>query len=274
MEFFVLKDIKLNSLFEDNIIFVGDIHRKWQYLQSGLTNLKILPEAVVLLGDMECHETLDKLCLPVFEAKASLHWIFGNHDYDGGPAMWENLTSSLLNPLSFHGSLHATVNKVAGIRIAGLGGTFRPRVWLPPNKPRIKKRVDLMEDLACLGKTWTFDEINILGHSLSAMAIWPEDYEFLLNQKADVLVTHEAPSSHPKGISAIDYLARAMGVKLIVHGHHHICYHAYAEDGLRSIGVGPNWGVSINGSVCWRGEKERPLFKTTEGWKTASQFST
>jgi cytosine/adenosine deaminase-related metal-dependent hydrolase len=39
--------------------------------------------------------------------------------------------------------------------------------------------------------------------------------------RADILVTHEAPSCHPYGFAAIDALARAMGVVRSFHGHQH-----------------------------------------------------
>lgn len=39
--------------------------------------------------------------------------------------------------------------------------------------------------------------------------IFPDDYERLLKQRADILVTHEAPSAHPHGFAAIDLLPAA-----------------------------------------------------------------
>ena len=99
----------------------------------------------------------------------------------------------------------------------------------------------LPDDLASLN--WAgATTLAALIHSLGATAIWPEDYEYLATQRADVLVTHEAPRSHPAGNAALDALARAMGVKLIVHGHHHTPYRAVAPDGLRAMGVGAAWG--------------------------------
>ncbi|RYI83945.1 MAG: metallophosphoesterase, partial [Acetobacteraceae bacterium] len=50
-------------------------------MARGLAALARPPEAVVLLGDMECHEPLDQLAAPILETGAELHWIFGNHDY-------------------------------------------------------------------------------------------------------------------------------------------------------------------------------------------------
>jgi hypothetical protein len=114
-------------------------------------------------------------------------------------------------------------------------------------------------------------EAAALTHFLAATAIWPEDVDALSLQKADVLVTHEAPSSHPNGVSVLDDLARAMGARLVVHGHHHITSHARSADGLRVLGVGDTWAVDLDGNVVWRGRKrDRPLPRPGDGWVVQS----
>jgi len=65
-------------------------------------------------------------------------------------------------------------------------------------------------------------------------------------------------------------LARAMGARLIVHGHHHVASHARAHDGLTVLGVASAWGVSIDGAVLWEGEKPRPLPSPSTGWVVQS----
>jgi hypothetical protein len=67
-----------------------------------------------------------------------------------------------------------------------------------------------------------------------------------------------------------DALARAMGVRMIVHGHHHVACQARAEDGLTVLGVASAWGVSIDGTVLWKGEKPRPLPASGPGWVVQS----
>lgn len=97
------------------------------------------------------------------------------------------------------------------------------------------------EHLGRTGRTSGFSE-------KVAPAIWPEDYEALACQQADILVTHEAPSCHPFGFVAIDHLARTMGVELIVHGHHHRHCTASLLDGrIRVIGVGLREAVDESG---------------------------
>ncbi len=69
-------------------------------------------------------------------------------------------------------------------------------------------------------------------------AIVPEEVEALARHRLDVLVCHEAPTSHRLGFAAIDDLARRTGAKLVVHGHHHRAYDARLRDGTRVRGLG------------------------------------
>jgi predicted phosphodiesterase len=246
------------------IVFVGDIHQQWEQVERGLDALDTMPRAAILLGDMQCQLPLDDLAAPLLDRGIDVHWIFGNHDNDGGPEMWANLVEPDRNPRTAPGALHAKVVEIAGLRIAGLGGTFRPRIWEPPEAPRVHRRADLPADLAALN--WNREHLAALEHSLGATAIWPEDYDYLATQRADVLVTHEAPRSHPAGNAALDALARAMGASLIVHGHHHTPYCAVAPDGLRAMGVGAAWGSTIAGETLWSGETPRHLGTLIGGW--------
>jgi hypothetical protein len=68
--------------------------------------------------------------------------------------------------------------------------------------------------------------------------IFPDTTEGLARQRADVLVSHEAPAGHPYGFAAIDRLAVAMGVRLVVHGHHHVEYQ-YDTEPMRVFPVLP-----------------------------------
>ena len=248
------------------IVFIGDVHQQWQFVERGLASLDPLPQAAILLGDLQCDRPLDELAAPLLDRGIDVHWIFGNHDNDGGPEMWANLVEPQRNPRTKQGALHGNVAEIAGLRIAGLGGTFRPRIWEPPESPRLHRREQLPEDLASLGPAWPKEHIAALVHSLGATAIWPEDYDELASQRADILVTHEAPRSHPAGNAALDALARAMGASLIVHGHHHVTYRAIAPDGLRAMGVAAAWGVNIAGRALWPGEAPRQLGQLIAGW--------
>jgi hypothetical protein len=248
------------------VVFIGDIHRMWDRVEAGLARLPVLPEAAVILGDVQCERPLDALAEPLLSRGIAVYWIAGNHDNDGGPGMWEFLTSPALNPVTSGGCLHGRVATVGGLRIAGLGGTFRARVWEPPAPPRLHARTELPDDVRQMGRGWRPDHIAALVHSLGTTSIWPEDYDALAGMRADVLVTHEAPSSHPAGNAALEALARAMGAGLIVHGHHHVNYLATAPDGLRALGVAAAWGAMADGTVLWEGEAPRHLVASPEGW--------
>lgn len=254
---------------EADIAFIGDVHRRWNFVRQGLAGMRRPPRAAVLLGDMECDAPLDDLVAPLLDAGIAVHWIFGNHDYDDGPEMWSNLSAPDRNPRTAGNALHARVAVIGGLRVAGLGGTFRARVWEPPAPPRLRRRAELADDLAELGPGWSEDQRSALGAALSAMAIWPEDVELLMTQRADVLVTHEAPSSHPAGSALLDDIARGMGARTIVHGHHHANYAALADDGLGVIGVGAGWGVGHDGRPLWPGEPPRWLGPPPRGWRHA-----
>ncbi len=234
---------------------------------TGLGALNQPRRHVVLLGDLECHAPLDVLAEPLLAEADSLHWIFGNHDYDGGPEMWTRLVDPTLNPVTAAGALHGRVVEVNGVRIAGLGGTFRPNVWAPPREPKLRSRRELPHLLPILGPGWTEESAARLGESLAAVAIWPEDVAALAEQRADVLVTHEAPSSHSDGLAVIDDLARAMGARLVVHGHHHITYRSVSADGaLQAQGVGAYAGVDLLGRLRWAGETDRWRGRARKGW--------
>jgi predicted phosphodiesterase len=250
-----------------HVVFIGDIHRQWHHVVRGLAGLERRPDVAVLLGDMECDRPLDEVAAPLLEAGIDVRWIWGNHDYDGGPEMWANLTDPLRNPRTREGVLNARVMEIGGVRIAGLGGTFRRRVWEPPRERRLQGRSELAEDVATLGDDWTEKQRDAMAKALGAMAIWPEDYDTLAGLRADVLVTHEAPSSHPQGFATIDGLARAMGARLLIHGHHHVCYRARAEDGLEVQGVGAGWAVDLDGKAWWPGEPDRWLGTFPKPWQ-------
>jgi predicted phosphodiesterase len=255
------------------IVFVGDLHRRWDYLEDGLAAMAQPPAAAVLLGDMECDAPLDVLAAPLLRRGVAVHWIFGNHDYDGGPEMWANLAAPERNPLTTAGALHGRVAEIGGLRIAGLGGVFRRRVWEPPSPPRLSRRMELVADLKTLDASWSPAQRQALGEALRAMAIWPEDWAALLGQRADVLVTHEAPSSHPAGAAALEGLARALGARLVVHGHYHVNALSIAPDGLRVLGVAAGWGVGVDGKRMWPGEAPRWLGAAPPGWRYAAAAS-
>lgn len=83
------------------------------------------------------------------------------------------------------------------------------------------------------------------------VSIWPEDVAALARERADILITHEAPSTmrragRPIGFRVLDDLAGQMGVSLVVHGHHHVDYGARLPSGIavRGIGRASTWPLA------------------------------
>lgn len=101
------------------------------------------------------------------------------------------------------------------VRIAGLGGIFRVQIWMPPAPPDYDSPQAFMRR-AGKGGRWR-DDLALKHRSTIFLA----DYARLARGNANVLVTHEAPSTHPHGFPALDALARKMKAEATFHGHHH-----------------------------------------------------
>ncbi|WP_152486002.1 metallophosphoesterase family protein [Methylohalobius crimeensis] len=112
---------------------------------------------------------------------------------------------------------------------------------MPDKPPRWRSRQEFFQDMG-KGNRWRGG--LPLKHRAS---IFPNDFERLHRLRADVLVTHEAPTSHRHGFLAIDELAREMGVKKIFHRHHHQDYNAKIDGGIEVRGVGLANVVDLDG---------------------------
>lgn len=210
------------------IFFCGDPHGHFQHIIEAVHAHR--PAAVVLLGDLQPQEPLELALKPILDL-TEVWWIHGNHDTDSD-ADYDNLFSSALADHNLHGR----VVEVAGVRIAGLGGIFRGQVWSATDQPRYPSAEAF---LARCGKGNRWRGGLPRKHRSS---IFPSDYDALLQEKADMLVSHEAPSSHPHGFQAIDDLAVSLGVRMAYHGHHHE-HIKYSEEEARRLGFKP-FGVA------------------------------
>ena len=81
--------------------------------------------------------------------------------------------------------------------------------------------------------------------------------------RADILVTHEAPSVHRFGFTAIDELATSMQVKKLFHGHQHEDIHypkasMPAASTLQAFGVGLRGVMDLDGAVLVPGQNDHP----------------
>ena len=223
------------------IFFAGDCHGQFGHLIEAAQ--VYLPAAVVLLGDMEAPHPLHQILASILPHTA-VWWIPGNHDSDRETS-YDHLFSSGLADRNLHGR----VVEIAGVRIAGLGGVFREKIWAPPAEPRYKSGQDFVRR-CCRGNRWR-DGLPLKQRS----TIFPDEYSRLMRQQGDVLVTHEAPSSHRVGFPALDELARGLRVRTLSHGHHHESYQATLDGGMRIIGVGLREIVDLDGQVVVPGEE-------------------
>ncbi|WP_455289296.1 metallophosphoesterase family protein [Cupriavidus necator] len=218
---------------ESHVFICGDPHGEFGPLIESVHRHR--PEAVVLAGDIQARRPLDEELASILPL-TQVWWIPGNHDTDSD-ADYDNLFGSALADRNLDGR----VVTIAGVRIAGLGGIFRGQIWMPPEAPRVVSEADY---LAKCGKGNYWRGGLPRRHRST---IFPQTYNALLSERADVLVSHEAPACHPHGFDMIDTLIDAMGVQRAFHGHHHEST-AYPTTGpCRIFGLGACAVATIDG---------------------------
>lgn len=223
------------------LMFFGDPHGDFVPVIAAFERFQ--PEAIVLLGDIQARRPLQVELAPILD-KTQVWFIHGNHDTDSD-ADHDNLWGSELA----HRNLHGRVVEIAGYQVAGLGGVFRGKIW-NARRP-MEAAAFASADALCRSMRpevrWR-DGIARRHRS----SIFPEDYlQLLLGPPADILVTHEAPSAHLYGWQAIDELAEALGVQVVVHGHHHRDID-YVGEGLLSAGAPFRaFGVDMGSHLTW-----------------------
>jgi len=171
-------------------------------------------------------------------------WIIGNHDTDS-----EEFYLRLSDDPG-HANLHCVDGKVievGGLKIAGLGGVFRRKIWYPVADGRGDEGIQTERYLATMGKGNRWRDGLPLKHRST---IFPDKYAVLAAQRADIVVTHEAPTPHVYGFKVLANLARSMGARWSFHGHQH-CSVAYpGEPGaIKQYGVGERAIMSLNGEL-------------------------
>lgn len=184
----------------------GDPHGEFDHILHAVENEH--PDAVILLGDMELHAPLD-VVFRRNRARVPVWWIPGNHDTEGEEA-YDFLYESALRA----NCLHGRVVEICGVRVAGLGGVFRSKIWTGQDA-RYRSQADYIETCG-KGNLWR-GGLPLRHRS----TIFPSDVANLSIERADILVTHEAPCAHPHGNVALTDLAHQLGVTAAFHGHHH-----------------------------------------------------
>lgn len=236
------------------ILMFGDVHGDFRHVLPAVVEHR--PAAIILLGDIEASKPLEQELTDVM-GLTEVWWIQGNHDTDS-VENWRNLFKSQLADRNLHGR----VVEIAGVKVAGLGGVFRGEIWYPetPESPchyesydDYKKRSEPgriitakqarearnSSDVSSMGKMVQGEPAGkLLTHRST---IFYKDWFDLYGQRADILVTHEAPGCHPYGFTVLTELARSLKAKFAFHGHQHDCLNYTAQfDELefRAYGVG------------------------------------
>ena len=223
------------------------------------------PAAIIFLGDLEAQQALEKELKGILSL-TEIYFIHGNHDTDS-KENYSNLFHSALADRNLHGR----VVQIDGLKVAGLGGVFREQEWYPRfdmkdalvyknydslirahSKKRVIRTIESDKDSVALGVNYKNKSYDISPPDASIKVpsgielkhkstIFYDDWKRLCYQRADILVTHEAPSCHPMGFVGIDALAKAMHVKTSFHGHKHdrLDYSdKHAALGFKAHGVG------------------------------------
>ena len=246
----------------NQILFCGDTHGRLDHVVE--LALQMDPMAVVLLGDIESPRPLH---IELAKIADKVWWITGNHDTDVQTS-WSNLVDSELADRCLDGRV---VTLADGTRLAGLGGVFRQKIWMPPDEPVYESYEKWLHSLQPGwdrrqgGKAPMFASERLKHKS----SIFAAQYDALACQRADILVTHEAPGFHRNGFEALTLLAMGMGVKQTFHGHHHdrLDYSAQASElGLSAYGVGLRGITDRNGVPVKPGElDDKRMYRQNSG---------
>ena len=212
------------------IFFCGDVHGNFPFVIQSVRVHR--PAAIIFLGDLQAQRPLEQELDAILDL-TEIWFIHGNHDTDS-QADYDNLFRSALADRNLHGR----VAEIAGTRIAGLGGVFRGEVWHPPGEIQHESFAALERSEANRPAVKAYRTERARKHRST---IFPDEYFQLVGQRADILITHEAPSCHPHGFEAIDELARNLRVHTTFHGHQHdrLDYRDQRERlGFMAYGVG------------------------------------
>ncbi|MDP9994000.1 putative phosphodiesterase [Variovorax boronicumulans] len=230
------------------LMFFGDPHGDLEPVIAAVEHFQ--PEAIILLGYIQPRRPLHIALGPILSL-TEVWFIHGNHDTDSD-ADYDNLWGSELAARNLHGR----IVEIAGFKVAGLGGIFRSKIW-DPRRP-IEEAAFQSNDAMC--RTMKCEELWRDGISRKhRSSIFPADYQQLLRSgHSDILVTHEAPAAHQHGWRPIDELAEALGVQLVVHGHHHRCIDYVGEGLMTTAAPFRAFGVDMGSHLAWPRDESGP----------------
>jgi Icc-related predicted phosphoesterase len=229
---------------KQSLVVYGDPHGDYRPLYDECS--KRHTDAVLIVGDMtgdpakgeEVRPIADDL-RPLIEEGIKVLWIPGNHDANSVKQF--RATFESLPEANLHGRVETILG---GLRVAGLGGVFRGKVWFPRYNYEQPSRYDTHEALAA--DTPREDRWRGGIPTRHYASIFKSDAEAIRKQGADILITHEGLSSIRHGFAGLDDLANDMDVKVVFHGHHHESYEAELMTGIKVRGVGKREAVRID----------------------------
>ncbi len=232
------------------IWFAGDTHGSLKHVVEHVRYAREAgqgPDAIILLGDIDSPRPLH-LELAEIAGITEIFWIPGNHDSDDNTA-WHNLVSSELA----HANLHCRVAELAGRRVAGLGGIFRKRIWSPPDPPEFQTYEAWRTAQIRRRPTKDWGVAETTEERRHRTSIFPGCIDSFNQQRADILVSHEAPECRGdgRGWRAVGEMARGLGVRYAFHGHHHDApdySKRFSDIGFRCYGVGFRGITALDGS--------------------------
>jgi len=205
---------------KDKLWFCGDTHGSLDHVVKHVINAHAAgqaPAAIILLGDIDAPRPLH-IELEAIRGLTEIFWIPGNHDSDDNFA-WNNLFSSELADRN----IHCLVTEIGPWRVAGLGGVFRKKIWSPPEEPRFASYEDWRAELIARRPQRDWGLAETAEERRHKTSIFPDYIAGLERLRADILVSHEAPECRDdgRGWQAVGDLARCLGARFSIHGHHH-----------------------------------------------------
>ena len=226
------------------ILFAGDPHRNFSPIIR--TCLAQSPGTLILLGDQDCQRPLNHRIRPGHRGGLACPLDTGQSRLRNGNRLRQSRHRSSRRRPRFsgrHSRWHPRRWASRRFQIIGLVSSFR--CWKGTYRTATLSRPRRIPRGATEAARWWRDGLPLWHRD----TIFPDDADRLAAQRFDVLVTHEAPSSHKHGFAVIDEIARSGGARLIVHGHHHDSYTGILQNGItvRGLGLAEPWLLPSGG---------------------------
>lgn len=231
--------------------FCGDVHGKFGHVLKALERHPVenRPTALIFLGDLDPQESLSRIFRCFLDAGIEPWFIHGNHESDFANT-WANTIDC------WERNLHGRVETIAGVRVAGLGGVFRDETWYPPAEPKFHSLDGYIRHLTSNQPSRLRDDVGTSKRTrVASTGIFPDVVASLSRQRADVLVTHEAPGCCQYGFDVIDQLSRDLGAGQVFSGHHHHD-RALSGRGFDAFQVGLRGIRELSGGIVKLGDSQ------------------